>query len=182
MRRILPLLVASLAVPVALYACANDDTPPGPKTIGGVDSSMATDGGVVDAAPEAALDAPIDQDATVPVRCTQAELDAVASAVGGDYTATAAPIPITFPTGPTPSQYTNQCIKVKVGATVTFTGSFSMHPLERNGGDVPSPIPALTNTDQDGGSLALTMTTAATYGYQCNFHPGLMFGAIQVVP
>jgi len=181
MRRFLS-LVASLVVPVAVYACANDDnTPPGPKPFVGVDSSPTTETGVADAAPEAeaAVDAPIDA-APLPVRCTQAEFDAVASAVGGDYTATATPIDIEF--GPAPAQYTNHCIKVKVGAIVSFKGKFSMHPLERNGGDVPTPIPVLTSTDQAADTLALTMPRAATFGYQCNFHPGIMFGAIQVVP
>ena len=40
----------------------------------------------------------------------------------------------------------------------------------------------MTSTDQAGDALALTMPRAATFGFQCNFHPGIMFGAIQVVP
>jgi hypothetical protein len=61
-------------------------------------------------------------------------------------------------------------------------GNFSSHPLEPNGGDVPTPIPPLTSANPAGGKLAITMTKAGTYGYQCNVHPGFMFGAIQVVP
>lgn len=181
MRRLL-LVVASLAVPAALLACADDDsTAPGPKTVPGVvDSSVGMDSGGVEAAPEAAVDAAIDQGAGEPVRCTQAEFDAVAGAEGGDYTAVASPIEITF--APAPMQYTPHCIKVKVGAVVTFKGKFSSHPLERKGGALPSPIPAMTSTDQAGDALALTMPRAATFGFQCNFHPGIMFGAIQVVP
>jgi plastocyanin len=30
--------------------------------------------------------------------------------------------------------------------------------------------------------LLVTMTTPGTFGYQCEFHPTTMFGAIQVVP
>ena len=29
---------------------------------------------------------------------------------------------------------------------------------------------------------AVTMSTAGSYGFRCAFHPGTMFGAIQVVP
>ena len=61
MRHALVLLVASLAAPVALFACVNDDiTPPGPKTIGVVDASTVKEAGVLDALPEASADAPID--------------------------------------------------------------------------------------------------------------------------
>ncbi len=70
---------------------------------------------------------------------------------------------------------------MKVGAVVTFAGSFTSHPLEPNGDDVPSLIP-VQSTDVDGGVLSLTMSRAGNYGYQCTFHPGSMFGAIQVVP
>jgi plastocyanin len=178
MRRLF-LLVASVAVPVVLFACATDDDgPPGPKSIGGgVDSSATpTNDAGVDAAPEAAADAPIDQATVLPVRCSQAEFDAA------DNTGAAGPFAVTFPVAPGPAQYTNNCIKVKVGAVVNFTGSFLNHPLEPNGGNSPTPIPASTAVDPPGGTLAVTMTTAGTFGYQCNFHPGTMFGAIQVVP
>ena len=161
--------LASLVIPVALYACANDDnTPPGPKTPGGIDAS----------APEAAADAPIDQAAKVPVRCTQAELDAVINANGGDFTGSASVV-VTFPQGPGPAQYMNHCIKVKVGTKVTFTGSFASHPLEPNGGDLPTQIPA---PQQTGTTIDITVTRAGTFGYQCKIHPGSMFGAIEVVP
>jgi plastocyanin len=180
MRRFL-LLVASLALPVVLYACASDDdTPPGPKNLGGVDSSTPTDGGV-DSPAETAADAPIDQATPNPLRCTQAQFDAPAGAAGGDHTAVASPIPVTFPLVPDAAQYTKNCIKVKVGATVTFAGNFVDHPLEPNGGDVPTPIP-VQSTEPDGGLVTITMTKAGTYGYQCDFHPSSMFGAIQVVP
>ncbi|MDB4937962.1 MAG: hypothetical protein JWP87_4934, partial [Labilithrix sp.] len=38
------------------------------------------------------------------------------------------------------------------------------------------------NADPDGGAVSVTFTTKGTFGYQCNFHPSLMFGAVQVVP
>ena len=106
------------------------------------------------------------------MRCTQAELDAA-------DTTTSATVAIAFPTAPGPMQYTNHCIKVKVGTKITFMGGFSFHPLEPNGGDSPTPIPPLTSA---GASLEITVSAAGTFGYECNFHPGTMFGAIQVVP
>ena len=99
---------------------------------------------------------------------------------GGDFTVQTN-VDVTFPTGSTPAQYTNRCAKVKVGSTVTFKGSFSNHPLQPTGGDVPTPI-LLTSTDADGGSVVVTMPVKGTYGYECMFHPSIMLGAIQVVP
>lgn len=167
MRRTYLSFFASIVVPLALYACADDDnTPPGPKT--GIDAAAVDSGGG-----DTGVDAPIDQGAKVPVRCTQAELDAA------DKTGDMA-VQIAFPTGPGPAQYTNNCIKVKAGTTkVTFTGSFQSHPLEPNGGDTPTQIPTLQRT---GTTLDITFTTAGTFGYECNIHPGVMYGAIQVVP
>lgn len=174
MRRTYLSFFAAFVVPAALYACANDDdTPPGPKRIAapGNDAATVDGGGGVDAASEAAADAPVDA-AKDPVRCMQAELDT------GNMT-TAAAVTIAFPTAAGPAQYTNNCIKVKVGTKVTFAGSFALHPLEPNGGDVPTPIPAQQTS---GTTLDITMSSAGTFGYECNFHPGTMFGAIQVVP
>jgi plastocyanin len=176
MRRTFGFVLASIAVPLALYACANDDyTAPGPKPA--VTNEAATPTG------EAGGDAPTDQAVTpAPVRCKAADFNAAASDAGGDLTNTTGGVTIAFPTMAGPAQYTNNCIKVKAGTVVTFTGSFTFHPLEPNGGDTPSPFPALSSADVDGGSLSFTMSTAGTFGYQCQFHPGTMFGAIQVVP
>ena len=121
-----------------------------------------------------------------PIPCTQAEFDAVASATGGDFTA-AGGVAVVFPTGALPAQYTHHCIKVKLGDVVTFEGMFSFHPLTSFGGDKPSPIPVQQQTNPPVGAsgkpeLAVTMSTAGNYGFRCAFHPGAMFGAIQVVP
>jgi len=174
MRRTFGFVIASIAVPLALYACANDDyTAPGPKPA--VANEAATTSEAGDAS---VVDAPNDQ-AVLPVRCTAAELSAAAGDAGGDNTATTTPLEVGFPTLAGPDQYTNQCLKVKVGAVVTFKGSFTFHPLRPSGGDTPTPIPALTNS---GDSLPVTMANAGTYGYECVFHQGTMFGAIQAVP
>jgi plastocyanin len=121
-----------------------------------------------------------------PIPCTQAEFDAVASGVGGDFTA-AGGVAVVFPVDAFPAQYTHHCIKVKVGDVVTFEGMFSFHPLTSFGGAKPSPIPAQQQTNPPVGAsgmpeLAVTMSTAGNYGFRCGFHPLAMFGAVQVVP
>ena len=92
-----------------------------------------------------------------------------------------ATVPITFPMGGGPMQYTNRCAKVKLGSMVTFTGSFASHPLAPAGGDPGTQIPS-QNADPPGGSVSFTVSTKGTFGYHCGFHPSDMFGAIQVVP
>jgi len=160
-------VAASLvAVPAAVLACGSD-TAPATTTVSGVDAS--SDGNPV--TPDSGH---VDTGSASGVRCTQAEFDQ------GDFTAMTA-VEITFPTDSAPAQYTNRCAKVKVGTVVTFSGSFSSHPLEPRGGDTPTPIPSQT-MDVAGGGLDVTMTTAGTYGFECAFHPTIMFGAIQVVP
>lgn len=175
MRRVLLGLASIAALPLAFYACAGDDpAAPGPKPL--------SDAAIPETAP--ADTSPADTgavEAGVVVKgCAQADFDAPPSANGGDFTAQAG-VEITFPTGAAPAQYTNSCAKVKAGSVVTFKGSFFNHPLEPSEGDAPSPI-TLQSTDPDSGSIAVTMPTKGTYGYDCMFHPSLMFGAIQVVP
>ncbi|MDF2697062.1 MAG: hypothetical protein K0S65_5445 [Labilithrix sp.] len=163
---------AALATLVTLAACSgdDDDVVPGPDS--GADAgrdASATDSGhtghdsgpVVDAGPP-------------PIRCTDEELAANDFTDGGT-------LEIKFLKVANPKQYENRCATVKVGASVTFTGSFLQHPLEAAGGDTPNPIPYVTE-DQPDDKLVVTMPNAGTFGFQCEFHPLLMFGAIRVVP
>lgn len=85
---------------------------------------------------------------------------------------------VTGPTGATPAQYTPNCVHVKVGGTVTFNSDFANHPLGAFGGDTPNPI---TNT-ATGTTVAITFPAAGTFGFQCQAHPSIMFGAVQVTP
>ncbi|MBS2011544.1 MAG: hypothetical protein JST00_01420 [Deltaproteobacteria bacterium] len=182
MRRTLA-LACLVAAPVALYACAEDDTAvPGPKDAGASDSSVSETSTTDSATKDATADSPTDTgtDASVPVRCTQAEFDAVAGPNGGDLTAQPG-ADIGFPNDGTIQQYANRCVKVKLNADITFAGKFSSHPLEPKGGTTPSFIPT-QSTDPDGGMITFKASALGTFGYQCNFHPEQMFGAIQVVP
>lgn len=174
---------------VLLHACSKDgdsgtgasDAAAGAET--GSDASIdrsSTDvdapdaGGAVDSGPK-------------PIRCTQAQFDAPCSVGGGDCTGpTNTQIDIAFPMGLNPQQYTNNCVKVRVGTVIDFAGSFVQHPLEPFGGDTPNPIPKQSTNPPVGSSgmpeLLVTMSTAGTFGFQCEFHAMTMFGAIQVVP
>lgn len=209
--RHLALIVTSLAFGSALYACSTtpggplglidrDDAEPPNEAGSGSDTSTAdtstpadasdgsapgTDAGGPDA-DAATADEPDGFVPPDPIPCTQAEFDAVASGIGGDFTA-AGGVAVVFPTDALPVQYTHHCIKVKVGDVVTFEGKFSSHPLASFGGDKPSPIPQQTMIDPPVGAsgkpeLAVTMSTAGNYGFRCAFHPLQMFGAVQVVP
>jgi plastocyanin len=176
-----------------------DDSAPPSESGAGTDTSV-TDTSTPDDAREASPGADAgdaDADAATadepdgfvppdPIPCTQAEFDAVASGVGGDFTA-AGGVAVVFPISTLPAQYTHHCIKVKVGDVVTFEGMFSFHPLTSFGGDKPSPIPVQQQTNPPAGAsgmpeLPVTMSTAGNYGFRCAFHPLVMFGAIQVVP
>jgi len=95
---------------------------------------------------------------------------------------TSSTITISFPTGTGPSQYSPACIKVKTGTQITWTGAFANHPLRHGaapglGTDSPGNPIQDTNT---GGTMTFTFGTTGTFGFFCNFHPGLMRGAVQV--
>lgn len=164
----LPLLTSA-----ALFACGDDDNGTTPKPDGGTPTiDGATDGGPDSSQPDSTV-----EDTSTPkpeLRCTQAELDQ------GDFT-DAGTVEIVFNTGANPLQYTNHCAKLRVGAKVTFKGSFKQHPLEPAGGDEPSPIPVV-DKDQPSDTFVVDLPKAGTFGYQCIFHPLAMFGVIQVVP
>lgn len=174
MRRILFVLASLVAVPAGIYACSSDDSKT--ATPSNTDSGTVTpEGGGTDSAkPDTSTPAPGQ------IRCTQADFDQTAGAGGGDFTAFPG-ADISFPTDATPAQYINHCVKVKVGSQITFAGSFSKHPLQPSGGDTPTPITA-QSADTDGGAVTFTVTTPGKFGFECNFHPDTMFGAVQVVP
>ncbi|HSQ62742.1 MAG TPA: plastocyanin/azurin family copper-binding protein [Polyangiaceae bacterium] len=84
---------------------------------------------------------------------------------------------ITFPTGASPAQYSPNCVAIKVHQSVTWTGSFTSHPLVPKGGSTPTPITA-TST---GTTKTFTFDNAGTYGYGCQIHPSMQ-GAVEVTP
>lgn len=192
MRRLVLALASLVSIPIALYACAEDDTAvPGPK------DASAAEAAAVDAS-DAGTDASALVDATdgktpPAIRCTDADFDRACDLAGGNggSCVTEGEVAITFNTSAAPTQYQNRCVKVKAGTVVAFQGSFFQHPLEPAGGDVPTPIPTVmpkTAAQEpaagDAGTPEVRVTTSAagTFGFQCTYHPVQMFGAIRVVP
>ena len=171
-------LALSLTVCAVFVGCSSDGTT---TTDGGasdastpVDANSPVSDSGADSSPppkDATADAPVQ----VPVKCTQAEFDDLTGADGGDFTKFPG-VDVSF-FDAAPKQFVNHCAKTKVGDTVTFAGDFTIHPLAPLGGDTPSFIKA-TST---GSTAEFVPTTPGTYGFVCSAHPGIMFGAIQVV-
>lgn len=83
-------------------------------------------------------------------------------------------------------EYTPACIRVKIGTSVTFQGSFSFHPLQggtvTNGVGVPDPMSPITLT-ATGMMASFTLSDAGDVPYYCTAHANSgMKGAIFVEP
>jgi plastocyanin len=81
--------------------------------------------------------------------------------------------------------FSPNCLAVAAGQQVTFTGSFTTHPLAPGAaasagggaGSPNNPIQSMTS----GNTVTFTFPTAGTYPYFCSAHQNLgMYGAIQV--
>ena len=83
--------------------------------------------------------------------------------------------------------YDRPCIAISANDRVTFSGSFSIHPLrpglapsQSGGPDAGSPNNPILSTS-NGTSAQFTFVNTGTYPYYCSVHEGVgMFGAIQV--
>jgi plastocyanin len=76
---------------------------------------------------------------------------------------------VSFPTSASDFSYNPKCLKVSAGATVTFSGDFSSHPLmpsAKRGTLTGNPI---TSTST-GTSTDFTFPTPGFYGYFCAVH------------
>jgi hypothetical protein len=71
------------------------------------------------------------------------------------------------------------CSKIRVGQSVTWSGNFTTHPLEPWQGDAANPIESYTGGASD---HAVVFDVSGTFGYRCAVHTTTMFGAIWVVP
>ena len=149
-RRVFSLAVA-LAAPLAL-GCSSSSTSGGGGNDAGSGSDAANDTG-------AAVD-------------SGAALNGCTTFV--DHTAAADPRALTWSLAISSSP--DRCMKIKVGQSVTWNGSFTTHPLHDDGGDAPNPISASTSPT---GPIAFP--AAGTFGYICGVHAS-MNGAILVVP
>jgi plastocyanin len=80
--------------------------------------------------------------------------------------------------------YDPPCLRLPVGATVTFRGNgsfnFGAHPMEsRTGGTEPTPFDPATTS---GNMKQITFTTPGFYPYQCDAHASQMNGVIWIRP
>jgi plastocyanin len=146
-----------LLAPIALLAALGCGGSKGAAPDGGVpsDAGAPLDGGALTAC------------AASYAGCSQSAFDA------SDFTAPGADRTVSF----TCCEYTPNCLKIKVGQSVTFSGAFSSHPLAQGCG----PAALITN-----GAGPFTFNTPGDYGFYCTAHGtrsgGGMAGAIQVVP
>ena len=87
---------------------------------------------------------------------------------------------ITGPSGALPSQYTPNCVHIKVGQSVTWTSDFTNHPLVPTAGvgSTGNPITA-TST---GTTVTIAFPSAGTFAYNCGIHSTTMLGAVEVTP
>jgi plastocyanin len=102
-----------------------------------------------------------------------------------DHTADADPRIIAGPPGLTPQQYVPNCMRIKAGQTVTFTGDNVHHPVDTAQVSGPTPYPILTGSVPagDGGSdFTVTISEPGVVRFNCDVHPTLMKGAIEIVP
>ena len=85
---------------------------------------------------------------------------------------------ITGPSGAAPSQYSPNCVQIKVGQSVTWNSDFTNHPLVPTSGvgTQPNPITA-TST---GTTVTITFPAAGTFAYNCGIHNTTMLGAVEV--
>lgn len=157
MQRLASLAIATFFTVGGAFACSGDEDTPdtggeADAGGGGQDSGGAVDSGGGE---------------TVTTRCGDSFTDETASAS----------VTITFPETSSVEQYAPNCIRVKKGTEITWEGSFANHPLDAAEGDSNTPITKVTS----GTSRAFTFNGTGTFGYECTFHPAVMFGAIQVV-
>jgi plastocyanin len=76
---------------------------------------------------------------------------------------------ISFPASPTDFSYSPKCLKVSAGATVTFSGDFTLHPLlpsTHRGTLTGSPITSTAT----GTTASFDFPTAGYYAYFCGVH------------
>src|SRR5262249_30483521 len=79
--------------------------------------------------------------------------------------------------------YSPKCVRIKVGARITFTGDFATHPIAEACAPEGGSYFAASNFE---GSIGGQFMVAGVYGYFCEVHgdeTGVgMSGAFEVVP
>ena len=126
--------------------------------------------------PDAATTSPIcaaNDAGAVKASCTEAELAAGVRTAASDLRV------IVAPDRDPSSPFVPNCMVIKVGQTVTWTGAFSKHPLiPRENSTLPNPIQVVAS----GTSTAVTFDCAGTFNFSCRTHKDNMLGTVRVVP
>ena len=166
------LAIVACASLVSVAACSSGSSSPA----GGGDAS-SNDAGIV---ADGALDTGID--ASPPNGCSAADFAA------NDHTADADARVIQGPTDATATQYTPHCMRIRVGQTVTWKSDFTHHPLDvKYMADRDASADASTTVvigGPDGSNDIETVTPGQTglLLFNCDAHPTVMFGAVDIVP
>lgn len=186
--------LSSLALTLALVACGDDseDNEKGTDSGAKPDASTTNDGGAMDAArPDASgpTDSAVPTDAKVDSgRANDAgsmaipTLNGCTEAMYMDLSAPSAGRTVMFGGG-LGQTYAPKCVTIAAGQMVTFSGSFTGHPIAKgtpqdtNAGSASNPI-----TDQNtGNSKTVMFPSVGTYPYHCVLHGNNgMVGSIHV--
>jgi plastocyanin len=87
---------------------------------------------------------------------------------------------IKAPGGDQEAPYVPNCMKIKVGQTVTWQGNLDRHPLmPRENSAEPNPIPTSNPGDT---TISATFPCPGFYNFSCSKHQDSMLGTIWVVP
>ncbi|MGC4119660.1 MAG: hypothetical protein QM765_34835 [Myxococcales bacterium] len=126
------------------------------------DAALTAADAAVSAPPDAAVSSTPDAALSAP-DASSANLCAAAFAGCTTYQDATAGGPQTISFAPV--AYSPKCLKVAAGQTVTFSGSFSFHPLSQACG----PADVITDTSS-GTSKSFVFAEPGTYGYYCTAH------------
>jgi plastocyanin len=101
-----------------------------------------------------------------------------------DHTAANDPRIVQGPPGVAPQQYVPNCIRIKAGQTVTFTGDNGHHPVDtfEVSGGMPFPILTGSQASDAGTTFTVTVSDPGVVRFNCDVHPSIMSGAIEIVP
>jgi plastocyanin len=170
MSRLLLLGGAAIGAVVAIVGCSSS-SPSDPAYGGG---TTADAGG-----PDVTL-----ADATVKQvnGCTEADF------VANDRTAEDAQRIIRGPDGPESAQFSPNCMRVRVGQTVTFTGDLASHPMSYvvtstlDGGFGDAATAFYLGGDGGHNEDTVRADEPQALAFSCQEHPTTMFGAVDWVP
>ncbi len=73
-----------------------------------------------------------------------------------------------------------KCIRISAGTDVTWTGTFSFHPLSGGVTGTPDALSPITAADQTGASATVNFEGTGEFPYYCTVHLAAMQGVIYV--